>query len=259
MAVDAVVVVMGSAAILLASRHLVFMSVFMPVVILARFVVVFSLARREGVIRRAELVFFLLCTALGAFNDWNSVCNKRIYDYTVPHFFSFSTIPLWMLLFWGMILRFFARLARWERLGPDNEPSNRLGLLRLRVEHPAAKVTAEICLLAATRWMIYRHYQDPLLSWVPFLAALLLFAFLFRPGRHDLRLLTIFLIVGPITESLYIRVGHLHQYHLGWIGGVPVWIILWWALGILIWKDLAFRIERTLRSAFGAQQPATFG
>ena len=30
-------------------------------------------------------------------------------------------------------------------------------------------------------------------------------------------------------------------------GGVPLWIVLWWALGILVWKDLAFRIEDRLR------------
>lgn len=249
MAIDAGVTALVSAAISVAGHQLVFMTIFVPVVILARFLLVFGLAGREGVNRKAELVFFLLCTALGAFNDWNSVCNRKIYDYCVPHFFSFSTIPLWMLLFWGMILRFFARLARWEGLRPDEKPCNRVGLGRLGTNHPAARVIAELCLLMATRWFIYRFYLDPVLSWLPFLAGLLLFALFFRPGRHDAKLVALFLVIGPLIEVLYIRVGRLHVYHLGWFCGVPLWIVLWWALSILIWKDLAFRIERFLRES----------
>ncbi len=257
MAVDAACIVVVSAAICLASRQLVFMSVFVPLVILARFFCLSLPAGNREVSIRAELVFFAVCTGLGAFNDWNSVCNKQIYDYTVPHFFDFSTVPLWMLLFWGMILRFFARLARWERLGPDRELSNRVGFGGFQINHPAAKILAELLLVMTTRWFIYRFYMHSVFSWLPFLVAVLLFLLLFRPGRHDYRLLFIFLLVGPLVEFLYIQVGGLHFYHLGWVGGVPLWIILWWALIILIWKDLAFRIEQRLLRAWpvNSRQP----
>ena len=248
MALDGACIVVVSAAICLASRHLVFMSVFVPLVLVVRIVALAVLAEREGVNMKAEIAFFLICTGLGAFNDWNSVCNKKIYDYSVPHFFEFSSIPLWMLLFWGMILRFFARLARWERLGPDDAPSNLVGVGRFRAHSAALKILAELCLIASTRWMIYRFYMDPVLSWLPFLAGLCLFALLFHPSRHDYKLLVLFLLLGPVVEILYIQAGDLHFYHLGWFGGVPLWIVLWWALIILIWKDLAFRIESALRT-----------
>ena len=248
MALDGACIVVVSTAICFASRHLVFMSVFVPLVLAVRFVALWAVAGREGVNMKAEIFFFIVCTGLGAFNDWNSVCNKKIYEYSVPHFFEFSSIPLWMLLFWGMILRFFARLARWERLGPDDAPSNLVGRGGFEADNAPLKILAEFCLIAATRWMIYRFYMDPVLSWLPFLAGLILFVLLFHPSRHDYKLLVLFLLLGPVVEVLYIQAGDLHFYHLGWIGGVPLWIVLWWALIILIWKDLAFRIERGLRA-----------
>jgi hypothetical protein len=119
------------------------------------------------------------------------------------------------------------------------------------VENPALKVTAELGLLAVTRWTVYRFYLDPILSWLPFLIAMLLFGLLFRPNRHDFKLLGIFLVLGPVVEILYIQVAGLHRYHLGWIGGVPLWIVLWWALSILIWKDIALRVEQGFLSVFG--------
>jgi len=57
---------------------------------------------------KAEILFFLICTVIGAFNDWNSVGNKEIYQYTVPYNFDFLKIPIWMLLYWGIILRLIA-------------------------------------------------------------------------------------------------------------------------------------------------------
>jgi hypothetical protein len=154
-----------------------------------------------------------------------------------------------MLLYWGMILRFIARLARWRALGPERNASDELGINGIQMESPILKVVAEVLLVAATRWAIYRYYLDPALSWLPFLAALFVFLLFLRPKRHDFRLLGIFLISGPAVEILYIQVGHLHRYSLGWIGGVPLWIVFWWLLAILVWKDLAFRIERVLRTA----------
>ena len=251
-AIDAGVIAVVSIAICLASTNLVFMTILVPAIIIARMLVLAAVAREEGVSMRAELLFFALCTALGAFNDWNSVSNKRIYDYTVPDFFSPPSIPFWMLLYWGMILRFVARLARWGALGPDKEVSNAVGINGLGLGGPAARIPAEIALIAATRWAIYRWYLDPVLSWLPFLVALVVFFLFFRPTRHDLKLACVFIIGGPAIEMLYIHFGDLHRYHLGWIGGVPLWIVFWWVLAVLIWKDLAFRIEKGVRTLLRA-------
>ena len=254
-AIDLAAVVAISAAICLAAQRLAFMTVFVPLVIAARLVAVKAADRERSF--KAEVVFLALCTVLGAFNDWNSVCHKRIYDYTVPHEFAFSTIPTWMLLFWGLILRFVARLARWRGLGPDGAPNNRVGLGRYTIESAGGKVVAELLLVAVTRAFIYRYYMDPWLSWLPFLAALTVWGILFHTTRHDAKLAGLFLAGGPIIEILYIQVGHLHRYHLGWIGGVPVWIVLWWVLIVLIWKDLALRIERASDRERMAESPTS--
>ena len=101
-AIDAACVIVVSIAISFASDRLLLMTILVPIVISARMVCLALGAGGSRVPMRAEIVFFALCTLLGAFNDWNSVVNHRIYDYTVPvHFPGFSTIPLWMLLFWG--------------------------------------------------------------------------------------------------------------------------------------------------------------
>jgi hypothetical protein len=219
------------------------MDVFIPAIILVRFV---ALALEKSVSMKAEIAFFAICTALGAFNDWNSVCNKKIYDYTVPYEYAFSTIPLWMLLFWGMILRFIARFARWQGLGAPEKISDRTHLGFGTYDSPALKVAVQLGLVLVTRQAIYRLYMDPVWSWLPFLLALAVFFAVFRPGRHDYRLVAAFLVGGPLIEIIYIQLGDLHRYHLGWIGGVPLWIAIWWLVIVLIWKDLAFRMEKYL-------------
>ena len=248
--IDAAVIVLASVAISLAASQLTFMTVFIPALILARLLAIAAVAKTEGTDLKAELVLLLICTLLGAFNDWNSVCNKKIYDYTVPTDLSFSTIPLWMLLYWGMILRFIARLARWAPLAPSERISNTVGRGSWIIDNAAVKVSVELLLVLGTRQMIYRFYLDPLLSWIPFLGALAVYPLLFGITRHDLKLLGIFLIGGPAIEILYIQAGGLHQYHLAWLAGVPLWIALWWLVIVLIWKDLAYRIETGLRKAF---------
>ena len=253
-AVDAAAIAAVSVAICLFSKALLLMTVLVPAVIVLRTVAVLLLDRGEGPGIKVELIFLVICTLLGGFNDWNSVCNHQIYDYTVPHYVSWSTIPLWMLLYWGLILRFIARLARWDALGPPEQICNRVGLGALSIDNPLLKVIAELVLVLATRQTIYRLFQDPIWSWVPFAAALVLFLVLFKPSAHDLKLLGLFLLGRPLIEVLYIQVGDLHRYHLGWIGGVPVWIALWWLVIVLIWKDIAFRVERALRLGFGARK-----
>jgi hypothetical protein len=237
--VDAAVIVIASAAICLFSRQLLLMTILVPALFLARCALVVALSRREGVNLKAEFLFLAICVVLGAFNDWNSVDRQGIYRYTVPHYFGFSTIPLWMLLFWGLILRFIARLARWEKLSPPETANNRV----VSVESGILKVAVELLLILATRLFIFRFWDDPLWSWLPFLLALAIFLLVCSPTRHDFKLLLIFLLGGPLIEIAYIQLGGLHEYDLGWFGGVPLWIVLWWLLAVLVWKDLAIRIQ----------------
>lgn len=253
-AIDAATIAVISAAICVASDRLGFMSLFVPAAIAVRFVLRFRTeeaeARERVPSRRAEVAFFAMCVALGGFNDWNSVVHHRIYDYDAPSWFpAVTTIPEWMLLYWGMILRFFATLARWERLAPPDSPSDTVHFGSRVVASPVLKVGLLLALVITTRQLIYRNYLDPVLSWLPFAAALFVFVALFRPRRHDFALLGIFLAGGPLIEILYIQVGELHRYHLGWLGGVPLWIALWWALAVLVWKDLSGRIMHRLLGA----------
>jgi len=253
-AVDAAAIAVVSVAICLSSKALLLMTVLVPAVIVLRTALVLLLARGEGPGPGAELALLAVCTLLGGFNDWNSVCNHGIYDYTVPHYVAWSEIPVWILLFWGLILRFIARLARWDALGAPERISNRVGIGQLGIDNPLLKVIAELVLVLATRQTIYRLYLDPIWSWAPLAAALVVFLVFFRPTAHDFKLLGLFLLGGPLIEVLYIQVGDLHRYHLGWLGGVPLWIALWWLVIVLIWKDVAFRIERALRLGFGKRE-----
>jgi hypothetical protein len=250
MAIDAGVIVVISLLICAAADRLVFMSIAVPMIIAVRMFLLYALRRNEGIHFRVELVFFGICTLLGAYNDYFSVCIKNIYDYTVPHFFSWSTIPLWMLLYWGMILRTFARFARWEVLKPPEVSSDNIGFGRWYTESVTIKIVFMLALVFVTRNQIYQHYLHPIWSWVPFLAALLIYLTLCAPTLHDIKLMVVVLPVGPLVEMLYINLGGLHRYHLGVAGGVPLWIILWWLLIILIWKDIAMRLEIRLRRVF---------
>ena len=251
---DAAIIAVASVAISLLSKHLLLMTLLIPCLMVAR-MALWALVRRPAPTGRhvmAELAFLLLCTALGGFNDWSSVVRYRIYDYSVPHYFpSFSTIPIWMLLYWGLILRALAALTRWQRLSPPTTPANTVRLGVTTLEGPWIKVATLLLLVLATRQGIYRFYLDPWLSWLPFAAAAILFALLFGLTRHDRRLCLLILIGGPAVEVLYIQVGHLHHYHLGWLGGVPLWIALWWLVALLVWKDLSARIQARLLALFG--------
>jgi hypothetical protein len=245
---DAMAVGVVSAGICLASQRPALMSALVAVVLALRFAAWarFAAGERWGSLA-SELAFFALCTAIGAFNDWNSVVRQRIYDYAVPAFFpSISTIPLWMLVYWGMILRFVATLCRWQRLAPPAALRDEIHLPGRIVGSPWLKVGVELLLVALTRWLVYRHYGDPLLSWLPFAAALVLYAGLFRPDRHGCRLAGIALLGGPAVEIAYIQLGELHRYQLGWLGGVPLWIALGGVLAILIWDDLSARLQALL-------------
>jgi hypothetical protein len=189
-----------------------------------------------------ELVFFGACSVIGAFNDWNTVVMRGVYRYTVPaELPSLSTIPLWMLAFWGIILRLMSGLSRWRRLGlPPLSDAVFFGPWRRR--SVTLRVLTIALLVLSTRISIFRHYEHPWLSWLPFALALVVAAIVLRPGARRLALALAASMLGTLVESLYVRVAGLHYYELGWIGGVPLWIALWWALATLLWGELTTRV-----------------
>ena len=243
---DVAVIVAASVAIAGWSTSLPLMTALVPCLVLARMIAWARVRHARPRELAGELLFLLLCTALGGFNDWSSVVRHRIYDYTVPHYVTWSSIPVWMLVFWGLILRLLATLARWHRLHPPMLPSNRVQLGHRRLQSAWLRIAALLLLVFATRQTIYRFYLDPWLSWLPFAGAAVLYALLFGWNRHDRLLALIMLVGGPLIEVLYIQVGGLHRYHLGWLGGVPLWIALWWVVAVLVWKDLSGRILAVL-------------
>lgn len=241
-ALDAGVIVVISFAICLAADRLALMTVLVPAVLATRFVLWSRLpgAERGGRASR-ELLLFGVCLLLGGFNDWNSVARHGVYEYTVPH--RISGLPVWMLLYWGMILRFLITLFRWSRLDPPARPRDAVHLGGVVLHSAALKVALQLGLVLSTRQLIYRHHGDPLLSWLPFALALVAYALLFRPDRGERFLIGLFAVGGPLVEVLYIQVGGLHRYDLGWLGGVPLWIALWWILAMLIWRDVSQRVQ----------------
>lgn len=182
-----------------------------------------------------ELAFFGLCVLLGAANDWNTVVRQGVYDYTVPSELpALTSVPVWMLLFWGFVLRLLSSLPRWQRL-QLSAPSGGVRSVPLRLLTMAV-------LVLGTRLCIFRFYAHPIWSWLPFLLAIGLAVLLLRPEPRRLLLAGGVALIGVAVESLYVNVAGLHAYALGWIGGVPVWIALWWALAALLWGELSSRL-----------------
>lgn len=191
------------------------------------------------------------CAALGAFNDWNTVVRHGVYAYGVPSDLEqLSSIPAWMLAYWGLILRFVATLGGWPRLGPSARDQG----LGLRAGAP--RVAVSLALVLATRQAIYRLWDDPLLSWLPFAAALGVHALALGWGPRERRLAALAAVLGPLAEAALIGVGGLHRYALGWLGGVPLWILLWWVLATLVWGELARDVAAWAAAAGPAGQRA---
>lgn len=221
-------------AVCLASQRLSFMTALVVAALVVRLALACAWGGRA---LRVELPFFALCTLLGAANDWNTVVRHGVYVYSVPTDLAWSTIPLWMLLYWGLVLRAIASLASSARLGET------------RASAGMGSVAAQLALVLATRQAIYRLWSDPFWSWAPFALALLVYVLVLRPPERARRLALVALVAGPPVEMAFIHLGGLHRYALGWFFGVPLWIVLWWALGVLVFADLAPRLERALARA----------
>ncbi len=251
--VDGLIVGSIGVAICLAGQHLAFMT---GLVALA-FVFRVLLAPQLGGSMGRELALLGICTAVGAANDWNTVVLHDVYSYDVPSALPVhGAIPVWMLLYWGLILRFVSSLGRWPALGPEG-PADQVGLPGRRWIHPVGRLGVQLVLVLATRQAIYRFFDDPVLSWLPFAGAAVLWWLLLGLSAHDSRLALLAVTVGTASEAALITVGGLHRYELGLIGGVPLWIILWWPLAVLVWKDIGGRIETALQGSAAAspEQP----
>jgi hypothetical protein len=222
-AIDALALLAVSVAIVVGADRLPWMTAVVAAVLGLRFALVVGIPAAWPS-WRVEVPLFAVCALVGAGNDWNTVVVHGVYHYRVPTDLTGSEIPAWMLATWGLILRLMLSLAHWPRLTPI--PTTR----RLRI--PLA-----LALVLATRLAIFHAYLDPLLSWAPFAIALAVWAGLARPDTGDLRLALLVVVLGPLTEAMYIAAG-LHEYALGAIAGVPVWIVLWWVLGLLLWRTL---------------------
>lgn len=240
---DSACVALSSVAICAFSQQLATMTLITLGILVGRLALFAKLpAAERDLSPRQEGLFFAVCTLLGAVNDWNSVTRHRIYDYTVPvELPELSLIPLWMLLYWGLILRYVSSLFRWSRLAI---PAARDALVWRRPLPGGVllRVGLMLAVVLATRQAIYRTYLDPLWSWLPFALAIAVCLLLLRPERRRLWVLVAFASLGPAVEVLYIQVGNLHAYHLGWLFGVPLWIALWWVLAALIWGELSARM-----------------
>lgn len=233
---------------------LVVMSALVPLVVALRFALWWRLPAGERGRPRVELALFAICTVVGAANDWNTVVGHGVYRYEVPADLpALSTIPTWMLLYWGLILRFVLTVFHWRRSGLGRAGDG-VWLGRRTSVRPLLKVLLLLGLVLATRQAIYRLYDHVLWSWLPFAVAILAYLALFRPERARLRLLVIVVAIGPAVEALYIQVGHLHAYRLGWLGGVPLWIALWWGLAALVWDDIGTRLMDGLERALGSKR-----
>ncbi|MBS1150475.1 MAG: hypothetical protein H6Q89_2173 [Myxococcaceae bacterium] len=246
LAIDGAAIVAVSVGICTFSHQIPAMTALVVAAWFARTVAWSRLRPRHGL--GTELAFSAIATGVGAFNDWNSVDGHRIYDYAVPtDLAGVSSLPLWMLLYWGLILRFLATLALCECFGSDPSPRPLVRVGPFNSSQPWVKIAAQLALVVATRQAIYRAYLDPVLSWLPFLAAGAVHFAIFGWDHRERRLVALALVIGPLVEILYIQVGGLHRYHLGWLGGVPLWIVLWWAVSLLIWRDLAPRLLALLQ------------
>ena len=226
----------ASVAVCLFADRPVLMGALIPTLMATRLAV---WARLPGPSRRhglpLELAALLSCTVLGGLNDWMSVVRHRVYDYTVPVLVpELGSIPLWMLLYWGQILRSLATLCAWRGLGPSPGEPRDQGLIRA----PGLRLLVLLGLVLVTRQCIYRWYAEPLLSWLPFSLALIVYGVALGVGRPELRLAALIASVGPLVEIGYIQLGGLHRYHLGWLAGVPIWLVLWWVLGTLGWREV---------------------
>ena len=235
-ALDTAVIGVVSVAICLAASRLWLMTGVVTVVWIARLALWARLPPSErGHPLTTELGFLLLCTVVGAFNDWSSVTRHQIYSYTVPlDLPALSGIPTWMLVYWGLILRFVTTLFSWRRLG----------LPAPRARGRALRLGFLLAIVVATRQLIYRTYGDSVWSWVPFAVALVLVLTLLFPGRKRALLMGVFLLGGPLVEIAYISIGGLHSYALGWFFGVPLWIVLWWPIAALVWDEVGYSLTR---------------
>ena len=189
-----------------------------------------------------ELGLYVTCILFGGLNDWNTVFRHRVYEYTVPSDIpQWSSIPLWMLILWGPILRFVVSLGRFRRLGEADADPNLVRLPGFQKSSAWLCVALSLALVLITRQFTYRLSLHVVFSWLPYLVAIVAYVAMFRPAARKRNLAIFFILVGTLFEVLLAKGAGLHRYNLGWVFGIPIWIVLWWGLGAVIISDFAER------------------
>ena len=218
--------------IILFSQQLFVMTLSVASIIILRKFAFYKLV--PGCNMKHEILFFTICTVIGSFNDWNSVEVRKIYNYTVPTLYpQLSTIPFWMFLFWGVILKTVSELSVFLKKSEINSSGRSVLLL--------------LGLVVCTRLCIYSFYMRDTLSWLSFLIALITYFAVFGFNKTKILMAILISIIGTSVESILINFGKLHYYHLGVLAGVPIWIALWWSLIALIWIDVSAYIENKMQ------------
>ena len=183
--------------------------------------------------------FFLLGLAAGGGNDLFSMI-RGVYAYTPPHLLPWP-IPLWIFPFWGQVFLLFRRALDY---GPFRGPG--VG----KVLQWDSRLAADLVILAIFKFFVYGYASH---LYLPSLVGVLLLGARFavlRPTPTEWRVLAITMTVGPAYEIILVKLG-LYNYQHGYFFGLPVWLLVFWALSLLISKNLYDRMER----AFGRPIP----
>jgi len=218
---EALVLILAAASIYFFARKTYLMSAVMLGIIIFRFVFCY---------RKGDLIFFFLGFVLGGGNDLISMY-KKVYAYLPAPDISLLPIPMWVLLFWGLIFVFFRKLMRF---GPFlGEPPKRL------IDQP---LLLDGLILVIYRMIIYRTADR---FWLPdalFAAILVLRLLVSVPSKNERRLMLTMLVLGPAYEIWLIHCG-LYVYQTGFFYGMPLWLIVYWVFVIRLLKAIFDRIE----------------
>ncbi len=173
---------------------------------------------------KGDWLFFVVGIIGGGGNDLSSMING-VYNYTSLTMLPFLSglMPAWMIAFWGQVFLLFRKLFNhpWFK-GPGFKKDKEIlrGWL-------SKKLLVDVILLVVLRVAIYRTYLDPLLPWLIYGSVVLARFLVFRPEKHELRIIGI-LPYAFAFEGLMVAFG-LYVYYNPVFLGLPVWMFIWWA------------------------------
>lgn len=193
--------------------------------IITNLVARYILARRPGDGRALALGI-----VAGGGNDLMSMI-KGVYAYTPPHILPWP-IPVWMILFWGQVFLLFARVF--------DSPAFAIArpLPPLRQDR---RLWLDLALILILKMTLYRVAADPLIPNAVAAGLLIVRCVAAFPDAGERRLLALTLLAGPAYEVLLIRLGLYHYTH-GYVLGMPPWLLAFWALSILLARNVMARL-----------------